>query len=83
MIKTVFPNQCLSRFREFEWHKKFQELCESIEDKPRFGLSKTMVITKKVTEFEEIMKNYRLISIHQITDKVNNKFNIYLFYNFQ
>jgi len=37
MLKTAFGGQCLSRARIFEWHKKFKEGRDSVDDNPRSG----------------------------------------------
>jgi len=37
MLRTAFGEQCLSRARIFEWHKKFKEGRDFADDNPRSG----------------------------------------------
>jgi len=42
MLRTAFGEQCLSRARIFEWHKRFKEGRDSVDDNPRSGRRTTV-----------------------------------------
>jgi hypothetical protein len=37
MLQTAFGEQCLSRAHIFEWHKRFKEGQDSVDNNPRSG----------------------------------------------
>ena len=37
MLRTAFGEHCLSRGRIFEWHRRFKEGRDSVDDNPRSG----------------------------------------------
>ena len=41
MIQEAYGDQALSKTRVFEWHKKFKDGQESLEDAPRAGRPST------------------------------------------
>ena len=40
MLQTAFRPSCMNRASVFEWHKRFKEGRESVQDDERFGRSK-------------------------------------------
>ena len=41
LLQQVYGNEAMSRCRVFEWHKRFQEGRENVEDNPRSGRPST------------------------------------------
>lgn len=55
MLKQVYGDNAMSRTRVFEWHKRFKEGHEEVEDDSRSGRpssSRTEVNVKRVTQIE-------------------------------
>jgi hypothetical protein len=47
MLQTAFSEECLSRACIFEWHKKFKEARDSVDDNLRSG----RLTTNKIDDF--------------------------------
>jgi len=43
MLSEIYEEECLSRARVFEWHKRFCSAREDVEDDDRLGCSVTSV----------------------------------------
>lgn len=71
MIKGAYLDNSLSRCRVFEWHKKFKDGCESVEDEPRPGRPQTARNDTKIAEINDLIQNDRRIGIKRISDNVN------------
>jgi hypothetical protein len=69
MMKCAYKENCLSRCRVFEWHKKFSEGCESIED-PRKGRPSTSWSQSNISQINELIKNDCHISLRNIAAAV-------------
>ena len=41
MLKQVYGDNAMSRTRAFEWHKRFKEGCQEVEDDSRSGRPST------------------------------------------
>ena len=72
MLRTAFGEQCLSRDRIFEWHKRFEEGRDSVDDDdPRSGRPKTSKNWRLFCECarEQIRAN-RCLRIRELSVKV-------------
>nr|CAH7729373.1 unnamed protein product [Callosobruchus chinensis] len=54
LLKEVFGDNCMSRTRVFEWHKRFSEGREEVEDDERTGRPVTSRIEEIYNEEEEM-----------------------------
>ena len=71
MIKGAYLDNSLSRCRVFEWHKKFKDGCESVEDEPHPGRPQTARNDTKIAKINDLIQNDRRIGIKRISDNVN------------
>jgi len=61
MLRTAFGEQCLSRARIFEQHKRFKEGRDSVDDNPRSGRPTTSKTDDRVARVQELIRaNWRL-----------------------
>jgi hypothetical protein len=61
MFRTAFREQCLCRARTFEWHKRFKEGRDSVDDNPQSGRLTTSKTDDCVARVRELIRaNQRL-----------------------
>ena len=56
ILRTAFDEQCLNRARIFEWHKRFKEGRDSVDDNPRSGRPKTSKTDDCVARVRELIE---------------------------
>ena len=71
MLTEVYGEECMSRARVFEWHKRFCEGREDVEDDERSGRPCTSKTDENVQKVEEIVRNDRRLSIRMIAEMVH------------
>lgn len=71
LLKEVFGDNCMSRTRVFEWHKRFSEGREEVEDDERTGRPVTSRIEENVKKVNEIVRKDRRLSLRMISDLSN------------
>jgi histone-lysine N-methyltransferase SETMAR len=71
MLTEVYGEECMSRARVFEWHKRFCEGREDVEDDDRSGRPCTSKTDENVQKVEEIVRNDRRLSIRMIAEMVH------------
>lgn len=71
MLKEVFGDNAMSRARVFEWHKRFYEGREEVEDDERSGRPVTVRSDENVQKINGIVRTDRRLSIRMIADMVN------------
>nr|CAH7754629.1 unnamed protein product [Callosobruchus chinensis] len=54
LLKEVFGDNCMSRTRVFEWHKRFSEGREEVEDVERTGRPVTSRIEENIKKVNEL-----------------------------
>jgi len=64
MLRTAFGEQCLSRARIFEWHKRFKEGRDSVDDNLRSDRLMT------VARVRELIRANQRLTIHEHSVKV-------------
>jgi len=55
MLRTAFGEQCLSRARIFEWHKRFKEGRDFVDDNLRPGRPTTSKTDDSVVQVRELI----------------------------
>ena len=60
----------MSRLRVFEWHKRFSEGQEEVEDDSHPGHTSTSKTDQNIQKFSEIVRNDRHLSVRMIADMV-------------
>lgn len=71
ILKEVFGDNAMSRARVFEWHKRFYEGREEVEDDERPGRPVTVRSEENVQKVCEIVRKDRRLSIRMIGDMLN------------
>nr|CAH7740212.1 unnamed protein product [Callosobruchus chinensis] len=71
LLKEVFGDNCMSRTRVFEWHKRFSEGREEFEDDERTGRPVTSRIEENIKKVNEIVRKDRRLSLRMISDLSN------------
>lgn len=71
MLTEVFGDNALSRARVFEWHKRFTEGREEVEDDERPGRPVSSRTEGNVQKISDIVRKDRRLSIRIIADMVN------------
>jgi len=69
MLRTAFGEQCLSRARIFEWHKRFKEGRDSVDDSPRSGSPTRSKTDGCVARVRELIRANRHL-IHELSVEV-------------
>ncbi|KAL4131731.1 hypothetical protein QTP88_009004 [Uroleucon formosanum] len=71
MLCEVYGEECLSRARVFEWHKRFCSGREDVEDDDRSGRPTTSSTNENVEKIDKIIRQDRRLSIRAVTEMVN------------
>ena len=70
MLRTAFGEQCLSRAHIFEWHKRFKEGRDSVDDNMRSGRPTTSKTDDHVARVQEVIQANRRLTIHELSVEV-------------
>jgi hypothetical protein len=65
MLRSAFSGQCLSRARMFEWHKRFKEDRDSVDDNPWSG-KPTSKTDDCVARVRELIRVNRRLTIREL-----------------
>ena len=71
LLKEVFGDNCVSRTQVFEWHKRFVEGREVVEDDERSGRPVTSRTDEKIQKINKIVRRDRRLSVRMIADMTN------------
>ncbi|XP_064486050.1 protein GVQW3-like [Ornithodoros turicata] len=71
LVQEVYDDNAMSRMRVFEWHKRFTEGWENVEDDERPGRPVTATTEEVVEKINAIVRNDRRLSIPMIAEMVN------------
>ena len=61
----------MSRTRIFEWHKRFREGKEDMEDDPRSGRPTTSRTNENVERVKKKVRSDRRLTVRMIADELN------------
>ena len=67
LLKEVFGDNCMSRSQIFEWHKRFLEGREIVEDDERSGRPVTSRTDENIKIINEIVHNDRRLSVRMMS----------------
>ena len=70
MSRTAFGEQCLSCARIFEWHKRFKEGRDSVDDIPWSGRPTTSKTDDCVARARELMRANRRLTMRELSVEV-------------
>lgn len=71
MIREAYKDEAMSRTRVFEWHKKFKDGREDVEDEQRAGRSTATRTDENVAKVRELLNSDRRLSIRLIAQEVH------------
>ena len=70
-LMEVYGNECMSRTRVFEWHKRFHEGRTDVEDDERSRRPTISKTTNNNQEIEKIVREDRRLSIRLIAERMS------------
>ena len=70
-LQEVYGDATMSRTRIFEWHKRFREGKEDMEDDPRSGRPTTSRTNENVERVKEKVRSDRRLTVRMIADELN------------
>ncbi|CAI6344606.1 unnamed protein product [Macrosiphum euphorbiae] len=74
MIKKAFEDEAMSRSKTFEWHKRFIEGREDINDDSRAGRPSTSRNVEMVAKVRKIIRSDRRMTIRELSTECNISF---------
>jgi transposase len=63
MLKSAYGEECLSRISVFEWHKRFKEGRESLQDDERKGRPSTSRTEESTEVIQKCLAEVRTLSL--------------------
>ena len=66
MLQEVYGDETMLRSRVFEWHKRFKEGCEDVEDDSRSGRPSTSRTADNVEYMKQMMCDDRRLTVRMI-----------------
>ncbi|XP_042236972.1 protein GVQW3-like [Homarus americanus] len=71
LLTEAYGEDCMSRARVFEWHKRFSEGRETVKDDDRPGRPRTAVTDDKIEKIRDMIRKNRRLGVRAIAEKVN------------
>ena len=71
LLQEVYGDAMMSRTRIFEWHKRFREGREDVEDDPKSGRPTTSRTNKNVEHVREKVRSNRRLTVRMIADELS------------
>ncbi|XP_014487170.1 PREDICTED: putative uncharacterized protein FLJ37770 isoform X2 [Dinoponera quadriceps] len=71
MIRKAYKNEAMSRTRVFEWHKKFKDGREDVEDEERAGRPTSTRTHKNVAKVRQLLNCDRRLSVRLIAQELH------------
>ncbi|XP_077971313.1 protein GVQW3-like [Styela clava] len=70
MLRDVYGDSSMSRTRVFEWHKRFVEGREDVEDDPRSGRPCTSTTDTNIEKVWQLVRSDRRLTIRVIANEI-------------
>ena len=70
MLQEVYGDETMSRSRVFEWHKRFKEGREDVEDDSRSGRPSTSMTADNVERVKQMVRGDRWLAVRMIADEL-------------
>ena len=70
MLQEVYGDETMSRSRIFEWHKRFKEGREDVEDDSRSGRPSTSRTADNVERVEQMVRGDCRLTVQMIADEL-------------
>jgi transposase len=71
LLTEAYGEDCISRARVFEWHKRFSEGRESVKDDDRPGRPRTAVNDDNIEKVRHVIRKDRRLGVRAVAEKVN------------
>lgn len=71
LMQKVYGSECLSRSKTFEWHKRFLEGRQSLEDDERVGRPITIRTADSIQKVQEFVSNDRNATLRMMEEALN------------
>ena len=71
LLQEVYGDATMSRTRIFEWHKRFREGREDVEDDPKSGRPTTSRTNENVERVREKVRSDRHLTVRMIADELS------------
>lgn len=71
MLKQVYGDEALSRARVFDWHKRFKEGQEEVEDDARSGRPSTSMTANNIERVRQVLRRDNRLTIRMIADELS------------
>ena len=71
LLQEVYGDATMSRTRIFEWHKRFREGREDVEDDPKSGRPTTSRTNENVERVREKVRSDRRLTVRMIVDELS------------
>ena len=71
LLQQVYGNEAMSRCRVFEWHKRFKEGREDVEDDPRSGRPSTSKTEENVERVRQKVRSDRRLTVRMIANELS------------
>lgn len=66
MLQNVYGDDCMSRARVFEWHKRFKSGREDVEDDPKSGRPSTSKTADNIDHVNRMVRGDRRLTVRMI-----------------
>ena len=71
LLTEAYGEDCMSRARVFEWHKRFSEGRESVKDDDRPGCPRTAATDDSIEKVRDVIRKDRRLGVRAVTEEVN------------
>ena len=71
MLQQVYGEETMSRTRAFEWHKRFKEGREEVEDDPRSGRPSTRRTADNIERVKQMVRADRRLTVRMIAEELS------------
>jgi len=71
LLTEAYGEDCLSRARVFEWHKRFSEGRESLKYDNRPDRPRTVVTDDNTEKMRDVIRKDRKLGVRAVAEKVN------------
>ena len=71
LLQDVYGDDTMSRARVFEWHRRFKQGKEDVEDDPRSGRPATSTTEENVKIVRQKVLGYRRLTVRMIANELN------------
>ena len=71
MLQQVYEEETMSRTRAFEWHKRFKEGWEEVEDDPRYGRTSRSRTADNIERVKQMVRAFRRFTVRMIAEELS------------